>query len=147
MNTVAQKGVWAASLTPMMQDLRVDSGLMLHHCKWLLSNGIDGIVLSGTTGEANSFSVVEKMILLDDLIAGGIPPEKLIVGTGCCAFPDTVTLTQHAVQHGVAGVLMLPPFYYKNVSDAGVFASYEEVIQRYPNTRVSIRAKENLKSI
>ncbi len=138
MKTKVQKGVWAASLTPMKQDLSIDTELLLHHCNWLLANGADGIVLSGTTGEANSFSVAEKMIMLDDLIAGGISPEKLIVGAGCCAFPDTVSLSQHAVKHGVAGVLLLPPFYYKNVSDEGVFASYEEVIQRVGDEALQI---------
>lgn len=76
--------------------------------------------------------------MLDELIAGGISPQKLIVGTGCCAFPDSISLTQHAVKHGVAGVLMLPPFYYKNVSDDGVFASYEEVIQRVGDEALQI---------
>lgn len=122
----------------MKDDLGADGALMLRHCNWLMQHGCDGIVLAGTTGEANSFSVVEKMILLDELIAGGIPPEKLIVGTGACAFPDTVTMTQHAVKHGVAGVLMLPPFYYKNVSDAGVFASYSEVIERVGDASLQI---------
>ncbi|MEM8485945.1 MAG: dihydrodipicolinate synthase family protein [Bacteroidota bacterium] len=124
------QGVFAATLTPMDEDYNVDIALLAAHCKWLLAHGTNGIVLSGTTGEANSLSVDEKMKVLDGLLAQGIPASKLIVGTGCCAFPDTVALTRHAVAQGVAGVLMLPPFYYKGVSDAGLFASFSEVITR-----------------
>ncbi len=123
-------GVFVATLTPMDEDLAVDNALLAAHCKWLLAHGADGIALAGTTGEANSLSVNEKMKMLDELLARGIPASKLIVGTGCCAFPDSVALTRHAVENGVAGVLMLPPFYYKGVSDAGLFASFAEVIER-----------------
>jgi 4-hydroxy-tetrahydrodipicolinate synthase len=59
-------------------------------------------------------------------------------GTGCCALPDTVELTRHAMRHGCAGVLMLPPFYYKNVTDDGLFASYAEVIERVGDARLRI---------
>ncbi len=123
------EGVYPATLTPMNEDLCVNTELLVAHCKWLLSNGANGITLAGTTGEANSLSVAERMITLDAVIAGGIPVEKIIVGTGCCAFPDTVALTTHAVKHGVGGVLLLPPFYYKGVTDDGIFASFDHVIQ------------------
>ncbi len=132
------EGVFAATLTPMNADLSVNHALLIDHCKWLLAHGVNGIAVSGTTGEANSLSVAEKMIMLDALIAGGIPANKLIVGTGCCAFPDAVALTRHALNHCVAGTLMLPPFYYKDVSDNGVFASYNEVIQRVGNESLRI---------
>lgn len=124
------RGVFAATLTPMDEDLRVDNALLAAHCKWLLAHGANGIALAGTTGEANSLSVNEKIQMLDDLLARGIPADKVIMGTGCCAIPDTVALTRHAVSRGVAGVLMLPPFYYKGVADDGLFASFAEVIER-----------------
>jgi 4-hydroxy-tetrahydrodipicolinate synthase len=83
-------------------------------------------------------SVGEKIALLDALIDTGIPPDRMMPGTGCCALPDTVELTRHAMRHRCAGVLMLPPFYYKNVSDDGLFASYSEVIQRVGDARLRI---------
>src|SRR5204863_2652105 len=86
----------------------------------------------------NSLSVEAKVALLDALIAAGLPPARMMPGTGCCAFPDTVELTRRAVQHGCAGVLMLPPFYYKGVSDDGLFASYAEVIERVGHDRLRI---------
>ena len=123
-------GVYAASLTPQHENFRVDHAALAEHCRWLLDNGCDGIVLLGTTGEANSFEVVERMDLLDAVLEAGIPAHRLLVGTGCCAVPDTVTLTRHAASCGVGGVLMLPPFYYKNIHDEGVFAAFDQVIQQ-----------------
>ncbi len=128
--TALPDGVYAASLTPQRENLSVDHAALVEHARWLLDNGCDGIVLLGTTGEANSFDVVERMDLLDAVLEAGLPAHRLLVGTGCCAVPDTVTLTRHAASHGVGGVLMLPPFYYKNVHDEGVFAAFDRVIQQ-----------------
>jgi 4-hydroxy-tetrahydrodipicolinate synthase len=132
------RGVFAASLTPQNEDLSVNHEKLIEHCKWLLANGCNGIGILGTTGEANSFSVRERIDLLDALVEGGIPPDVMLVGTGCCAIPDTVSLTEHAVSHGVGGVLVLPPFYYKNVSDYGVFKVFDQIIQRVGGERLRI---------
>lgn len=123
-------GVYAASLTPQHDDRSVNHERLVAHGRWLLGNGCDGIVLFGTTGEANSFTVAERMAALDAVVDAGLPAHRLLVGTGCCAIPDTVALTRHAVSSGVGGVLMLPPFYYKNVPDEGVFAAFDQVIQQ-----------------
>ncbi|HMB92887.1 MAG TPA: dihydrodipicolinate synthase family protein, partial [Rhodothermales bacterium] len=123
-------GVYAACLTPLHDDLRIDHETLAGHARWLLTNGCDGLILLGTTGEANSFSIAERMALLEGIIEAGLPPSRLMVGTGCCAVPDTVALTKHAMAHGVGGVLMLPPFYYKQASDDGIFAAFEQVIQQ-----------------
>ena len=97
-----------------------------------------GLAVFGTNSEANSMSVAEKIMLLDALVDAGVPGARMMPGTGCCALTDTVELTRHAMQHGTAGVLMLPPFYYKGVSDDGLFASYSEVIQRVGDSRLRI---------
>ncbi len=123
-------GVFAAALTPLHPDLAIDHEAYAEHCRWLLASGCDGLAPMGTTGEANSFSVAERIEALERLIDAGIPAAKLLVGTGCSAIPDTVALTRHAIALGAAGVLALPPFYYKNVSDDGVYAAYDQVIQR-----------------
>lgn len=92
----------------------------------------------GTTSEANSLGVEERMMLLEHLLDNGVPAGVLMPGTGASALPDTVQLTAHAVSRGCAGVLMLPPFYYKDVSDAGLFASYSEVIERVGDAALKI---------
>ncbi|MSP52455.1 MAG: dihydrodipicolinate synthase family protein [Alphaproteobacteria bacterium] len=127
-----------AVLTPMRADLSPDFEALLRHARWLLATGADGLGILGTTGEANSFSVRERLAILDALAAGGIPGSTVIAGTGCCAIPDTVELSKKAIEIGAAGVLWLPPFYYKNVKDDGVFDSYATSIDRIGDARLRV---------
>jgi 4-hydroxy-tetrahydrodipicolinate synthase len=131
-------GVLAAALTPVKDDLSPDIPRWLDHNRWLLAEGCDGLAVLGTTSEANSFTVEERLALLDAMGESKIPGGRVIPGTGCCAIPDTVTLTRKAMEIGAAGVLMLPPFYYKPVSDDGLFAAYSEIIQRVGDSKLKI---------
>ncbi|MCB0142927.1 MAG: dihydrodipicolinate synthase family protein, partial [Caldilineaceae bacterium] len=103
------RGVFAPTLTPVHADLSPDAERFVAHSKWLLEDGCHGLCPFGTTSEANSFSVGERIDLLDQLIDADVSPSVLMPGTGCAALTDSVTLTQHAVQAGCAGVLLLPP--------------------------------------
>jgi 4-hydroxy-tetrahydrodipicolinate synthase len=131
-------GVLSPVLTPFNEDLSPDTERFVAHCRWLLEQGATGLAVFGTTSEANSLSVEERLELLDALIAGGIAPAQLMPGTGCCALTDTVRLTCHAVSKGCAGVLLLPPFYYKGVSDDGLYANVAEVIERVGDDHLRI---------
>jgi 4-hydroxy-tetrahydrodipicolinate synthase len=128
-------GILSPVVTPFNRDLRPDAERLIEHCRWLLSKKV-GLAVFGTNSEGNSLSVDEKFALLDGLVDAGIEPARLMPGTGCCALPDTVDLTRYATELGCGGVLMLPPFYYKNVSDDGLFASYSEVIERVGSSRL-----------
>lgn len=124
-------GVLAPVATPFGEDLSPDAERLLAHCRWLLEDeGASGLVLFGTTGEAASLSAAEREELLERVVGGGVPAERLIVGTGCCALSDTVRLTGHAVGRGCRRVLLLPPFYYKAVDDEGLFRAVAETIER-----------------
>jgi 4-hydroxy-tetrahydrodipicolinate synthase len=123
-------GVLVPVLTPFTPSGEPDAGRFVAFCRWLLDQGAGGLAIFGTTSEANSMSPGERMELLDRLIAAGIPAQKLMPGTGACAMTDAVSLVRHAVDHGCGGVLMLPPFYYKGVSDDGIFAFISGVIDR-----------------
>lgn len=124
-------GVLAPVLTPFRADLSPDADRLVAHCRWLLEDeGASGLVLFGTTGEANSLSAGEREELLAHVVAGGLPAERLMAGTGCCALSDTVRLTRHALAHGVRRVLLLPPFYYKAVDDEGLYRAVAETIER-----------------
>lgn len=138
MNAKKLSGVLAPAITPFRPDLSADPKRYARHAKWLLANGCSGLAVFGTNSEANSLSVEERMQLLESLIESGVPAAKLMPGTGCCAFPDSVKLTSHAVQLGCAGVLMLPPFYYKGVPDEGLYRSFSEVIERVSDTRLRV---------
>ena len=132
------RGVMAPVLTPFRPDLSPDAPRLARHCRWLLSQGCVGLAVFGTTSEANSLSVEEREALLDHLADDGIDPATLVPGTGCCALSDTVRLTRAAVRAGSAGVLMLPPFYYKGVSDDGLFRAFAEVIDRVGDERLRV---------
>ena len=138
MQTTLPIGVYAAVLTPQTDELSIDSPRFAAHCFWLLENGCDGLAIMGTTGEANSFTVAERIAALDGIVEAGVPPERLMVGTGCCAIPDTVELTRHALKVGAGGVLMLPPFYYKQTDDEGVFQSFARVIETVNDDRLCV---------
>ena len=132
------KGVLSPVVTPFNRDLAPDADRFVRHCKWLLSHGCSGLAVFGTNSEANSLSVDERVMLLEALIEAGVPASKLMPGTGCSALSDSVVLTAHAVKLGCAGVLMLPPFYYKGVSDEGLFRNFSEVVQRVADERLQL---------
>ena len=131
-------GVYAASLTPLDSSLAIDHGAYARHARWLLRNGCDGLALMGTTGEATSFSVGERQEALEQLLASGVPSDRIMVGTGCAATTDTIALTRHALQCGVDHVLMLPPFYFKEPSDDGLFAAFSQVVQAVGDARLRV---------
>ena len=131
------RGVLAPVVTPFKADLSPDCKRFIRHCQWLLSQNC-GLAVFGTNSEANSMSADERSTLLDALIADGIDPSRVMPGTGCCSLTETVELTAHAVKHGCAGVLMLPPFYYKDVSEEGLYRYFSEVVQRVGDTHLKI---------
>ncbi|WP_110686054.1 dihydrodipicolinate synthase family protein [Salinicola aestuarinus] len=124
-------------ITPFGDDLAPDAERFVAHCRWLLANDV-GLAIFGTNSEANSLSLVERQFLLDRLIEADVNPGRLMPGTGCCSIPESVALTRHAIEQGVGGVLMLPPFYYKGVSEEGVFRYYAEVIERVGDDRLRL---------
>jgi len=138
MTAKALGGVFTPVVTPFLSDLAPDPHRFLRHCKWLLASGCAGLAVFGTNSEANSMSADERMVLVEQLVQGGVPVGRLMPGTGTCALSETVRLTRHAVALGCAGVLMLPPFYYKGVSDEGLYRSFAEVIERVGDDRLRV---------
>jgi len=131
------RGVLAPVVTPFKADLAPDSQRFIAHCKWLLSQNC-GLAVFGTNSEANSLSMEERAILLDELVAARVDPSRMMPGTGCCSIMETVKLTKQAVGNGCAGVLMLPPFYYKDVDEEGLYRYFSEVVQRVGDARLKI---------
>jgi 4-hydroxy-tetrahydrodipicolinate synthase len=132
------KGVVAAVLTPMREDLSIDRAQFAAHCRRLLEAGCHGLGIFGTTGEANSLSIDERIEAWTALVEDGIPGDALLPGTGACALPDAVRLSRAAIELGAPGVLALPPFYYKGVSDDGVFRFFAELIERVGDDRLRL---------
>jgi 4-hydroxy-tetrahydrodipicolinate synthase len=138
MNTANRiKGVLSPVVTPFKSDLSPDRERFVTHCKWLMSHNC-GLAVFGTNSEANSLAADERMTMLDAVVAAGVNTSRMMPGTGCSSITETVKLTSHAVKHGCAGVLMLPPFYYKGVSEEGLYRHYSEVVQRVGDARLKI---------
>lgn len=123
-------GVNAALITAVGADLAPDHVRTAAHAKWLLANGCDGLGVLGTTGEAASFGLRERREILESLVQNDLPVTRLMPGTGVPNITDTVELSRHARDLGCPGVLVLPPFYYKNPSEEGLYAYFSEVIER-----------------
>jgi 4-hydroxy-tetrahydrodipicolinate synthase len=131
-------GVHCAAATPVTADGRPDLALFAVHCRALLAEGCHGIAMLGTTGEANSFGVGERMALLDAAIEGGTPAGTLLPGTSTPSVADTVALTAHALKAGAKGVVLLPPYYYKGISDEGLFRFFARVIEGVGDDRLRV---------
>jgi 4-hydroxy-tetrahydrodipicolinate synthase len=132
------EGVLSPVITPFERDYAPDAPRFVRHCRWLLKSGCAGLAVFGTNSEANSMSVSEKRKLLEALVAGGVPAASLMPGTGHSALSDSIEMTRAAVELGCAGVLMLPPFYYKGVSDEGLYRNFAEVIERVGDERLQL---------
>ncbi len=131
-------GVIAPVLTPFDEDGDPDVDRFTEHARWLLAEGCTALAPFGTTSEANSLGIEERLELLEELVDEGVEAAKLMPGTGTCSITDTVVLTEHAVDLGCGGVLMLPPFYYKGPSEEGLFRHFAEVIERVGNERLKV---------
>ncbi len=132
------RGVFAAAVTPLSAALEPDTAAFVAHCRWLLEQGCDGVVPIGTTGEGNSLSVRQRLMLIDAVGNSGIPMTRVIAGTGSCALADAVELTRASVAAGAAGVLVLPPFYYKEPCEEGLARFYSELIERVGDNRLRV---------
>ena len=131
-------GVIAPVVTPFAEDGAPDLDRFVEHCEWLLEDGCTGLAPFGTTSEGNSLGVDERIELLEELVDADVSPRLLMPGTGACSVADAIVLTEHAVDLGCGGVLMLPPFYYKNPSEEGLFRFFAEVIEEVADDRLKV---------
>ena len=128
-------GVIAAIATPVQEDGAPDLTRAVKLARFLLENGCDGLNVLGTTGEATSFSVAERLSVMKAYKENGLPLERLMVGTGAAATSDAIALTKAAQELGFGGALVLPPFYYKGVPDDGLVAYVDALVRA---TRIPI---------
>jgi 4-hydroxy-tetrahydrodipicolinate synthase len=131
-------GVIAPVVTPWGEDGAPDLDRFVEHCEWLLEEGCTALAPFGTTSEGNSLGLDERMEMLEELVDSGVDPKKLMPGTGACSVSDAIILTEHAVEMGCGGVLMLPPFYYKSPSEEGLFRFFAEVIEEVGDDALKI---------
>ncbi len=130
-------GVLTPLLTPFNDDLSIASDLYVDHAQRLMAEGCAGLVPFGTTGEALSVGIDERIAAVEALIDGGIDAACLMPGTGVSNFTDTARLSRACLDMGCGAVMVLPPFYFKSVTDDGLFRYFAELIERMgPNARI-----------
>jgi 4-hydroxy-tetrahydrodipicolinate synthase len=132
------QGLWCALLTPLDAKGTVDGARFARHAKELLAQGIDGVAPFGTTGEGQSFSQREREAGLESLIAAGIAPQKIVPGTGAASLTETIALTRHAVQANATACLVLPPFFFKEITDDGLYSWYARLIEGVGDSRLRV---------
>lgn len=125
-------------MTPLDERHGLDTARAVAHAQFLLEAGCDGVTLFGTTGEGPSFSLKERMDLVDALVAGGVPAARIIVCTAAASNIDQITLCRHALARECAAVLLLPPFFFRNPSDQGVIDSVVEVLDGVNDPRLAV---------
>lgn len=135
---MSAKGIYAAVVTPVETTGAISVERYCRHARWLLRQGCTGLGVFGTTSETQAFSVAERQAGLEAFLAAGLPAERLILGIGCCARSDTVALARHALANRVGRLLMLPPFFYKNNSDEGLYRAFAEVIEAVGDPRLRL---------
>ena len=136
MPELSLRGVYAPVLTPIDADLTIDRAAFCQFCTHLLDRGCHGLVLFGTNSEATSFSAAERMHALDAVVEAGIPAEKLVIGSGAPSYTEAAALSRHALQAGCHGVLTVPPFYYPDISDEGIFRSFAAIFEGVADERL-----------
>jgi 4-hydroxy-tetrahydrodipicolinate synthase len=131
------RGVIAAIATPITPDYKPDAARFLKLGSYLLENGCDALNVLGTTGEATSFALEDRLDLMTKA-AGTLERSRMMVGTGASALGDAIRLTRHAGELRFAGALVLPPFYYKGVSEDGVFHYVRAIVEATADTKVPL---------
>ena len=132
------RGVIAAVPTPVTDTGSPDLERFLIQCRWALSKGCNGLNVLGTTGEATSMDKGQRMDVMRTA-SSVLDPRQLMVGTGGTpALPETIELTSYAAELGYAGALILPPYYFKPVSDDGLFAYFSRILDSLPSSDFGI---------
>ena len=132
------RGLWCAMLTPLAREGCVDHARFASHALWMFAHGVDGVAPFGTTGEGQSFSLGERAAGLSGLLAAGIPGQRVVAATGCVALAETIALTRQAVQSDCVACLVLPPFFFREVADEGLFAWYARLIEAVGDSRLRV---------
>ncbi|MCK1425165.1 dihydrodipicolinate synthase family protein [Bradyrhizobium sp. 180] len=132
----AIRGFWVASVTPLATDGSVDSTKLAAHAKQLFSRGIDGVVLFGTTGEGTSFTAAERIATIEAVLKAGVAPERIGIGGGFPAITDGIALTRAVLGLGLRHVLLLPPYFDRNVTPEGIEDAFAAIIDGVGDDRL-----------
>ena len=130
------RGFWVATATPLTVDGAVDHARLAAHAQWLFGQGVDGVVLFGTTGEGTSFSGRERLDSVAALLARDIGPERMALGAGFPAITESIAVCREALSLGLRHVLLLPPYFYRDVDPVGIEEAFAAIIDGVDDARL-----------
>jgi len=134
--TEAIRGFWVASATPLAADGSVDHARLAGHAKHLFSKGVEGVVLFGTTGEGTSFNAGARVATIEAMLKAGVAPERIGIGGGFPAITDSIALTRAVLGLGLRHVLLLPPYFDRNVTPEGIEDAFAAIIDGVADDRL-----------
>lgn len=118
---IAPFGISTALLTPFHADGQLNLPLLSAHSVHLLESGTSGVTLFGTTGEGASIGMGERQAAISHLTENGVPPDAITLGLAACSLADVSAQIAQASEFGITKFLLLPPFYFKDLTDDGLF--------------------------
>ena len=130
------RGFWVATTTPLSADGSVDHASLARHVLGLFAQGVDGAVIFGTTGEGTSFSAAERVATIEALLKAGVAPSRIGLGGGFPALTDTIAMTRSALGLGLTHVLMLPPYFYRDVTPDGIEDAFAAILDGVADDRL-----------
>ena len=134
--TGAIRGFWAATPTPLTAEGAVDHARLAGHALGLFKKGIDGVVLFGTTGEGTSFSVGERIAAVEALLKAGVAAPRIGLGGGFPAVTDSIALVRSVLSLGLNQVLILPPYFDRNVTPDGIEDAFAAIFDSVADDRL-----------
>ena len=124
-------GLSCAITTPMREGGGVDLPRLVKHARYVLAEGCDSVTLFGTTGEGAALGLPARTAMMGALIGAGINPEKQIyAGIAAASLHEAIDQARVALDAGAKGLLVAPPFYFKGVSDEGLFAWFSQFFDK-----------------
>lgn len=124
-------GLSCAITTPMREGGSVDLPRLTHHARHVLAAGCDSVTLFGTTGEGAALGLPARTAMMGALIGAGIDPAKQIyAGIAAASLHEAVEQAQLALDAGAKGLLVAPPFYFKGVSDDGLYVWFSQFFEK-----------------
>ncbi len=123
-------GVWAAVVTPVDASYAPDARKAIPYYGDLLAGGCDGLNLFGTTGEAMSFGAGQRCAMMESVARSGLPMDRVMVGIGAASLDDATAVFRQAVELRFAGMLVMPPFFYRDAGDDGIMRFFDTLFAR-----------------
>ncbi len=138
-----KKGVYAATLSVLNNDFSLNVDATINHAEYIINKGLHGAFFFGSTGQSQLISTSEKKDLISKLATRKLK-KKFYIGTGNNSLNETIELMKYSLEYNFDTFLIMPPAYYKNNTDQGVYNFYNSIIDYVPKAKIVLYNFEKL---